>query len=237
MAARSSSPTLRRPRRLSGAAPPSPVQAALAQKDLLPSRHLVDAGYLDADQLVAGARGHGVALIGPTPRDNQWQERTSGAFMLEDFALDWDRRVATCPEGRTSRSWNDERDLGRTVIRIRFSTTHCKACPSKPRCTRATRRPLTPRPREKHETLVAARARETEPEFIADRRSPLARRGRGHPLARGARHGPASRPLHWAGPDALAASRYRAAINRRRASPPGCRTPPQPTPGDPRSPA
>lgn len=146
------------------------VHAAPAEKDLLPSRHLVDAGHLDADQLVSGARDHGVVLVGPVPRDNQWQGRTDGAFRLEDFALDWDRRVATCPEGHKSRSWSDERDKERTVMRIRFSTTDCKACPSKPRCTRAARRPLTPRPRHEHETLVAARARETEPAFLADRR-------------------------------------------------------------------
>ena len=90
--------------------------------------------------------------------------------MLEDFALDWERRIATCPEGHESRSWSDERDHERTVMRIRFSTTDCKACPSKPRCTRGARRILTPRPREEHETLVAARAREREPEFVADRR-------------------------------------------------------------------
>ena len=148
----------------------APVHAALAEKDLLPRRHLVDAGYLDADQLVASLRDHGVALVGPAPRDNQWQGRTGGAFVLEDFVLDWDRRVATCPEGRESRSWSDEQDNGRTVMRIRFSTTDCKACPSKPRCTRAARRLLTPRPRHEHETLVAARARETEPAFAADRR-------------------------------------------------------------------
>ena len=146
------------------------VHAALAEKGLLPSRHLVDAGYLDADQLVSSARDHGVTLVGPAPRDNQWQGRTSGAFMLEDFALDWDRQVATCPEGHESRSWSDERDKERTVMRIRFSTTHCKACASKPRCTRGARRILTPRPREEHETLVAARAREAEPAFVADRR-------------------------------------------------------------------
>ena len=62
--------------------------AALAEKDLLPSRHPACAGYLDADQLVASARDHGTALIGPAPRDNQWQGRTSRAFMLEDFTLD-----------------------------------------------------------------------------------------------------------------------------------------------------
>ena len=52
-------------------------------------------------------------------------------------------------------------------MRVRFSTTDCKTCPSKPRCTRAARRILTPRPREEHETLVAARTRSDEPALIA----------------------------------------------------------------------
>ena len=54
-------------------------------------------------------------------------------------------------------------------MRIRLSTTHCKACSSKPRYTRAARRILTPRLREEHETLMAARAREAGPEFVAVR--------------------------------------------------------------------
>ena len=65
-----------------------PIHASLAGKDLLPGKHLVDAGYVDADQLVISARDHGVELIGPTPKDNQWQARTEGAFTLQDFALD-----------------------------------------------------------------------------------------------------------------------------------------------------
>ncbi|MCJ2054920.1 hypothetical protein [Methylobacterium sp. J-070] len=40
-----------------------PLHAALATKDLLPSRHLVDAAYIDADGLVAAARDHHVVLI------------------------------------------------------------------------------------------------------------------------------------------------------------------------------
>jgi transposase len=147
----------------------APVHAALAARDLLPSRHLVDAGYTDADQLVASARDHGVILVGPVPKDNQWQARTDGAFTIEDFALDWDRQVATCPAGHESQSWSADHNQGRTVMRIRFSTTDCKACALKPRCTRSARRLLTPRRREEHEALAAARAREVDPAFEAER--------------------------------------------------------------------
>ena len=64
------------------------VHAALKEKDLRPERHLVDAGYIDADGLVASARHHGVTLVGPPPVDNQWQARTEGAFTIEQFDLD-----------------------------------------------------------------------------------------------------------------------------------------------------
>lgn len=122
-----------------------PIHTSLAGKDLLPAKHLVDAGYVDADQLVASARDHGVELIGPTPKDNQWQARTEGAFTLQDFALDWDKQLATCPAGHTSQSWTASHNQDRTVTRIHFSTTDCKTCALQPRCTRAPRRLLTPR--------------------------------------------------------------------------------------------
>jgi transposase len=147
-----------------------PVHAALAEKGLLPGTHLVDAAYVDADQLVASERDHGVALVGPTPKDQQWQARTPGAFTIQDFRLDWDRRVAICPAGHTGQSWTADHNQGRTVMRIRFSTTDCKPCPLKPRCTRGPRRLLTPRRRDEHAALEAARAREAEAAFAAEYR-------------------------------------------------------------------
>jgi transposase len=147
-----------------------PVHGSLATKDLLPSKHLVDTGYVDADQLVASARDHGVALIGPTLKDNQWQAKTEGAFTIQDFTLDWDRQLATCPAGHTSQSWTADHNQGRTVMRIRFSTTDCKPCALKPHCTRAPRRLLTPRRREEHEALETARARETGKAFATEYR-------------------------------------------------------------------
>ena len=77
---------------------------------------------MDADQLIASERDHGVALLGPTPQDQQGQARTQGAFSVRDFTLDWDREVATGPAGRTSQSWTADRNQGRTVMRIRVST-------------------------------------------------------------------------------------------------------------------
>ena len=147
-----------------------PIHASLAGKDLLPGKHLVDAAYVDASQLVVSARDHEVELIGPVPKDNQWQAKTEGAFTIQDFTLDWDGQLATCPAGHTSRSWTAGYNQDRTVTRIHFSTTDCKACALKPRCTRAPRRLLMPRRREEHAALEAARARETERPFADEYR-------------------------------------------------------------------
>src|SRR3954453_13348174 len=81
-----------------------PRDGSLAVKDLLPGSHLVDAGYVDSEHLVASVRDYGVTLIGPAPKDQQWQARTPGAFTLQDFRLDWDQQVATCPAGHPSQS-------------------------------------------------------------------------------------------------------------------------------------
>ncbi len=146
------------------------VHAALKGKDLQSVRHLVDAGYIDSDAPVASARDHGMTLIGPPPADNQWQARTEGAFAIEQFDLDWDCQIATCPSARQARSGSRTPNCGRDNVRIRFSLTHCKACPIKARCTRWNRRVLAPRRREEHETLVAARATAKDPAFIAERK-------------------------------------------------------------------
>jgi len=77
----------------------TPVRRSLAGKGLLPAKHVVDASYVDAGHLVASVRDHDVELTGPTPKDNQWQARTEGAFTIQDFTLNWDRQTATCPAG------------------------------------------------------------------------------------------------------------------------------------------
>ena len=74
--------------------------------------------------------------------------------MVGDFALDWDRHVATCPGGHASTSWMANHNQGREVVHIRFSVTDCQPCPLKARCTRGARRVLTPRRRDAYDALV-----------------------------------------------------------------------------------
>lgn len=57
-----------------GATTPT-IHESLKDKDLLPERHSVDTGYLDAELLVESQRDFGVDLIGPARRDYTWQAK------------------------------------------------------------------------------------------------------------------------------------------------------------------
>jgi transposase len=148
------------------------IHAALAQRELLPDSHLVDTGFLDAALLVSSRDDYQVDLVGPTRSDYHWQARDGTGFAAEHFAIDWEKRAATCPEGRTSISWTpaiDRRD--NAVIKIKFSTTDCRGCPSRSRCTRSQakdpRRTVTVRAAPEFHALAAARQREGTAAFAA----------------------------------------------------------------------
>ena len=148
------------------------LHAALQAKALLPSRHIVDTGYLDAELLATSQRDYGVELWGPTRQDVRWQAHVEGGFDVSKFVIDWDHQHATCPAGHTSTSWTpamDNRD--NAVIKIKFSGADCGPCPHRLQCTRAQRYPrrtITVRPREQYEALQAARARQSTATFAQE---------------------------------------------------------------------
>ena len=141
------------------------IHAALDEHDLLPEQHLVDAGYVDAELLVASQTEYRVDLVGPTGKDHRWQSREQTGYALRDFSLDWDHEQARCPQGQTSSSWTPTKTRGQDVIKIKFAYTTCGACPVRAQCTQAKRRTLTVRRREASEALEAARQREQTEEF------------------------------------------------------------------------
>jgi transposase len=142
------------------------IHEALRDADLLPSKHMADTAYVDAELLAESRREYGVDLIGPTRPDYRWQSRAGDGFAASDFTIDWDREQATCPEGRTSLSWSPAVDRGHNeVIKIKFSAKDCGACPAHARCTKARRRSITVRPRDQYEALEAARSREASEEY------------------------------------------------------------------------
>jgi transposase len=135
------------------------IHDRLAQRDLTPAEHFVDAGYMTADHLVR-SRQQATTLIGPVIAEQSWQARAGLGFGVTHFAIDWDRQQAQCPQGKPSRQWKPTRDRdGHAVVAIRFDPTDCAACPVRSQCVKTDRaRSLMIRPQAQHEALQAARA-------------------------------------------------------------------------------
>jgi transposase len=145
------------------------IQAELADKELLPKQHLVDAGYISAKRIIESRDAHDIDLMGPVHVDPSWQAHTPGAFDVSQFHIDWDHQVVTCPQGAHSIAWHHSKDAkGESVVSIRFAQPTCQAGPLRVHCTTAqtTGRSMTVRfPQERHEMLQAARARQQTREF------------------------------------------------------------------------
>jgi len=144
----------------------APIHAALAAKNLAPSEHLVDSAYVSAGHLITAREQHGIDLVGPTRQNLSWQSHTEGAFSAADFTVDWDQQKVRCPEGKDSAGWYKDvkRPGQRAMVRAQFRAADCRGCASRSRCTRS----LSPKqgrvvailPRQEHDALAAARARE-----------------------------------------------------------------------------
>ena len=146
------------------------IHAHLAQRDLLPREHLLDAGYVDAGNLTTAQQDFGVDLVGPVARDTSWQAQTRQGFDVACFRIDWEAHAATCPQGQRSRVWSPSHDAyGNEVIDVRFARADCADCPVRQQCTQAATRPrhLRLRVQAQHEALQLARQRQTTATFKA----------------------------------------------------------------------
>jgi transposase len=146
------------------------IHAELDRKELLPAEHIVDSGYVDAKLLVESQQDYLIDVVGPTRKDYRWQASQHIGFDADHFLIDWEHQQATCPEGHTSSSWTPAIDNRKNeVIKIKFSTTDCQLCPSRPLCTqslRHTRRTVTIRPQEHYLALKQRREQEMTKEFL-----------------------------------------------------------------------
>jgi transposase len=137
-------------------------------RDLLPSEHLVDKGYTDAQVLVASLHEYGVTIVGPVAEDPSWQAHAGAGFDKGSFVVDWDRQVVTCPAGKESISWlpNTYPQNG-MAFEARFARKDCTPCPSRARCTKAEKEPriIGLQAREHHEALQGARREQETEEF------------------------------------------------------------------------
>ncbi len=144
------------------------IHAGLARTGLLPARHLVDAGYIRARNLVESRIEHGIDLFGPTYEDRQWQARAGTGYDVAHFQIDWQAEVVTCPQGRRSIRWCPMQTArGRAMIHVAFAPADCLACPARAQCTRAKHQPrsLTLLSREEHAAMQAVRQRQETQEF------------------------------------------------------------------------
>lgn len=139
------------------------IHQGLAEVELLPSQHLVDAGYIEASQLVESQQKYGIELIGPVQGNGRWQHEQGNGFDISHFLVDWDRQQVTCPAGKTSSSWKGfVGRRGNPLITIAFAKADCSRCPSLSQCTKAKnqRRTLTLKPQKLYEVLQQARQHE-----------------------------------------------------------------------------
>jgi transposase len=102
----------------------------LAGKTLAPGRHYLDSGYLSAALVVSEAARHGIALIGPLLADTSAQARAGKGYARADFAVDYDAKTVTCPQGSTSASWTPCTQNGKDAIVATFPPP--TAAPARP---------------------------------------------------------------------------------------------------------
>jgi len=146
------------------------VHQALAEREVLPEVHLVDAGYTNAEGLVSSQQDYGITLLGPVAADPSWQAKAAEGFEKASFLINWDQETVICPAGKTNYSWLPNGDQSRGVIggvRVQFSAHDCTPCPVRAQCTRAKMAPreLVVLPRDRYEALRAAKERQNTATF------------------------------------------------------------------------
>jgi transposase len=136
-----------------------PIQQALVEKDRAPSEHLVDAAYISSELLVDSRDAQGIVLRGPTRPSQGWQMQVQGAYTIDQFAIDFDKKQVRCPQGNMSATWWEHGGgQGSRPIIVEFARHECQACPTRALCTRAahTGRRLRLPPQNQYEALEAA---------------------------------------------------------------------------------
>jgi Transposase DDE domain len=141
------------------------IHSGFAERGLLPDEHLVDAGYVDAEQIIQAKEDHNLELVGPVARDTTRQKAADGAYDNTHFHIDWNAKSVTCPDGKTSAYWQSARShRGTPVTKVRFAARDCGACPVRKHCTTSRYgRPL--RPPAEHEVLRSARQEQDTPQW------------------------------------------------------------------------
>ena len=137
-----------------------PIHTAVEGKQLQPSEHFVDTGYVSTENLIVPPTT-GITVIGPARPVSNWQAKVTGAFSVNDFRIDWESQQVSCPQGHASTKWRaHQQPSGRQVMSVRFARRDCLTCPVRALCTRNVSghaRELTLLPKNLHLARVAQR--------------------------------------------------------------------------------
>jgi Transposase DDE domain len=118
--------------------------------------------------LVSAATAHQVEVIGPVRADTNWQARQGQGCAAACFAIDWEAKTVSCPQGKRSVTWKERVDhLGHEVIDIAFGWADCTRCPVRGACTQKKQGSRTMKllPQAQCLALYAARQRQQTPQF------------------------------------------------------------------------
>jgi transposase len=150
------------------------IHERLSKSELLPNKHLVDGGYIEASNLVESRREYDIDLIGPAQSNGRWQQVQGNGFDISNFQVDWDREKVICPAGRESSSWKQMVDgRGNDFIHAQFARSDCSVCPHLTQCTSAKgrRRTVNFKPKVLYEALQQNRRRKNAEEFKEEYRN------------------------------------------------------------------
>ncbi len=146
-----------------------PIHEALSAKALLPSEHIVDAGYVDGELLISSKLEHGVDVVGPVRPNTSWQAKIPGGYDNSQFIVDWDAHTVICSQGQTSTTWTPGDDQwGSAGINVKFSRPVCRACNFRSLCTRSKTDPrfIRLRPQAEHQAIQSIRQQQQTEEWI-----------------------------------------------------------------------
>ncbi len=144
------------------------IQADLVAHQRAPSTHLLDTGYIEAEQLLISRETYGIDIVGPVLPDSSWQARAQQGFDITHFEVNWEQHQARCPEGHLSRTWKPSTDRrSHDTITITFPSATCQACAQRSQCTHSQKhgRGLTLRPQPQHQALQRARQTQVTADF------------------------------------------------------------------------
>jgi hypothetical protein len=106
------------------------IQRRLIARNLRPNELYVDRGYISGANLAHSA-DRGTKLVGQALPDTSCKPE---GYKQTDFKLDFERKEATCPEGRVSEKWYERPQAdGHVGAEIQFKG-QCEGCPARAQC-------------------------------------------------------------------------------------------------------